>query len=70
MTSVSYYLAGNNLSINVNGTKTNIRLNDYDKPIDVGADEDGIFTIWSANRDVLFKSTDNCTFMRLPIVNE
>lgn len=70
MTSVSYYLAGNNLSINVNGTKTNIRLNDYDKPINVGADDDGIFTIWNANRDVLFKSTDNCTFMRLPIVNE
>ena len=70
MTSVSYYLAGNNLSINVNGTKTNIRLNKYDKPIDVGADKDGIFTIWTANGDVLFKSTDNCTFMRLPIVNE
>ena len=69
MTSVFYYLAGNNLSINVNGTKTNVRLNEYDKPIDVGADEDGIFTIWNARRDVLFKSTDACTFMRLPIVN-
>lgn len=70
MTSVSYYLAGNNLAINVNGTKTNIRLNEEDKPIDVGADEDGALTIWSAQREVLFKSTDNCTFMRLPIINE
>ena len=70
MTSVSYYLAGNNLSINVNGTKTNIRLNEEDRPIDVGADDDGALTIWSAQREILFKSTDNCTFMRLPIINE
>lgn len=70
MTTAQYYLSGNNISINVNGTKYNIRLNEDDKPIDVDTDDNGALTIWNAHRDVVFKSTDNCTFMRLPIVNE
>jgi hypothetical protein len=70
MTTAQYYLSGNNIAINVNGTKYNIRLNEYDKPIDVGTDDDGVLTIWNAQKEVLFKSTDACTFMRLPIVNE
>lgn len=59
-----------NFAVNVNGTKYNIRLSEDDMPISHKTDDCGATIIENAHGKVLFKSTDNCTFMRLPIVNE
>lgn len=71
MTTVQLYESGCNLSINVNGSKYNIRLSQNDDmPIYHKFDDSGAMIIENAHGKVIFKSTDNCTFMRLPIVNE
>lgn len=70
MTTIQFYEFGRNMAINVNGTKYNIRLSEDDMPIEHTIDDGGAMVIVNAHGKVLFKSTDACTFMRLPIVNE
>lgn len=70
MTTICFYEKGENLSVNVNGTKYNIRLNPSDLPITHTQGECGETIIENTHGTILFKSTDACTFMRLPIVNE
>ena len=69
MTTILFYEKGANLSVNVNGTKYNIILSEADMPIEHTIDDGGAMVILNAHGKVLFKSTDACTFMRLPIVN-
>ena len=70
MTTVQFYDSGRNLAINVNGTKYNVRLGEYDLPLEVGSDDDGMLTIWNVHHTIIFKSSDSCTYMKVPIVNE
>lgn len=70
MTTVQFYHSGKNLAINVNGTKYNIKLSKEVLPLRVGSDDDGMLTIWDAFDTIIFKSSDSCTFMDLPIINE
>lgn len=70
MTTILFYEKGANLSVNVNGTKYNVRLNEDDLPIRHIEGEGGETIIENAHGKIIFKSTDACTFMRLPIVNE